>query len=468
MGVEAEIQCFVELGSTLAGKYRVERVIGIGGMGVVVAAQHVRLREPVAIKFLMPDLLRRERQVARFLREARAASRIKSPHVVRVYDVDVRSDGVPYLVMEYLVGGTLSHLLKSQGQLTPARTVDLILEGCEAIAEAHALGIVHRDLKPANWFLALGAGELETVKILDFGISKFVAAEDSLDATTGAGLLGSPPYMSPEQLSRPELVDARSDIWSLGVMLYRCLAGVLPFPGASVAEISVQVLRNQPIALGNLCAAAAPGLVDAVARCLTTDASARYGSVLELGRALVPYGTERATRALAVIEAVSRLDTRIKTSPTKSDAEALPYTLSAGGSTGARATHASNQPRARTKLWAGVVLAAAGVVLGRHFFAERGGSWAHSPGRRGQAASAPAERSATLAPAPTTSASVLASPSAASGADAASSLVPRGQPPSSARRRERRRALSAPRSTAEPAVSVTSTPERDPVYDQRK
>src|SRR5262245_30981682 len=198
-----DIESIVKPGDVLAGKYLVERVLGVGGMGVVVAATHTQLDQRVAIKFLLPSMLSNREVVERFQREARAAAKIKSEHVVRVSDVGTLDSGIPYIVMEFLEGGDLGELLSRRGILPIPLAIDYLLEACEALAEAHAAGIVHRDLKPANLFLARRTDETDIVKVLDFGISKqhtgdALMASPSLTKTTD--VFGSPTYMSPEQL----------------------------------------------------------------------------------------------------------------------------------------------------------------------------------------------------------------------------------------------------------------------------
>ena len=229
-------------GDVLAGKYRVERVLGSGGMGVVVAAMHLTLQERVALKFLLPEGAKKEETVTRFLREARAAAKIKSEHVARVSDVGTLESGAPYLVMEYLDGSDLSALLRRDGPLPPRDAVEYVLQACEALAEAHAVGIVHRDLKPANLFLARHAGGAPRIKVLDFGISKLTARDPSMppddpSMTRTRAWLGSPLYMSPEQMRSARDVDTRTDIWALGVILYELLSGKPPFDGETFPEL---------------------------------------------------------------------------------------------------------------------------------------------------------------------------------------------------------------------------------------
>src|SRR5688572_29422387 len=198
----SELAVPVRPGDLLAGKYRVEQVLGAGGMGVVVAARHEQLDERVALKFLLPQCAAHPEVVARFAREGRAAAKIKSKHVARVRDVGTLESGAPYLVMEHLEGRTLASVLEERGQLAIADAVDYLLQACEALAEAHALGIVHRDLKPSHLFLKHRADGSECVKVLDFGISKVgTGTGTGSDITRTEASLGSPLYMSPEQMT---------------------------------------------------------------------------------------------------------------------------------------------------------------------------------------------------------------------------------------------------------------------------
>jgi len=240
LDIAVEISAGVRPGEILAGKYRVERVLGWGGMGVVVAAHHLELDQRVALKFLSPQALASAEIVARFAREARAAVRIKSEHVARVTDVGQLDNGSPFMVMEYLDGVDLSGWLAQKGPLPAEQAVDFVLQACEALAEAHALGIVHRDLKPANLFCIRRADGNLSIKVLDFGISKVTApgaSSSSPDMTGTTVIVGSPFYMSPEQMFSSRGVDARTDIWSLGVVLFELLTGALRFE--SIAELAV-------------------------------------------------------------------------------------------------------------------------------------------------------------------------------------------------------------------------------------
>ncbi len=262
-------------GDVLAGKFRVERVLGAGGMGVVVSAHHLQLDEKVAIKFLLPAAVTKPDVLARFEREARAAVKIKSEHVARVIDVGRLETGAPYMVMEYLEGGDLRSWLKERGAMATEQAAEFVLQACEAIAEAHALGIVHRDLKPANLFCIRRADGLLSIKVLDFGISKVGAgmggSAPELDMTSTGAVVGSPLYMSPEQLKSSKGVDQRTDVWSLGVILYELVAGKPPFVAESITELAIEIATGTPKPLRELKSDVSRGYEDVVARCMVSD-----------------------------------------------------------------------------------------------------------------------------------------------------------------------------------------------------
>jgi eukaryotic-like serine/threonine-protein kinase len=279
----------VKPGDTLAGKYRVERVLGNGAMGVVVAARHVDLDRLVALKFIISQRGGAEEQAARFLREAQAASKLKSEHVGRVMDVGKLEDGAPYIVMELLEGKDLERLLQERGALSVADALTYVLQAAHAVAEAHANGIVHRDLKPANLFLTLGPSDEPLVKVLDFGISKLDRQEANLTRT--GEILGSPLYMSPEQISSSRDVDGRSDVWSLGVILYELLAGpgVTPFQAKTLYAILARIGNDAPTPLETYRPDLPPGLVAVVTQCFEKRPARRYATVSALVAALAPY-----------------------------------------------------------------------------------------------------------------------------------------------------------------------------------
>jgi len=298
-------------GQILAGKYRVERVLGSGGMGVVVAAWHLELEQRVAVKFLHPLALERADTAERFRREARSAAKIRSEHVARVIDVGIMDGGVPYMVMEYLEGHDVSDEMAKVGMLPIADAVDFVLQAIEALAEAHAAGIVHRDLKPANLFIATRADGTRIVKVLDFGISKSLLGGSvaELSLTRTSVLIGSPLYMSPEQMRSAKDVDTRTDIWSLGVILYEMITGRPPYTGDSIPALCASLLSDVPQSMRSLRADVPPELEDIIGHCLAKDRAERYGTVSELARALAQFGSlssqlhvDRASRVLGVTD----------------------------------------------------------------------------------------------------------------------------------------------------------------------
>jgi len=276
-----------ELGQVLAGKYRLVRKLGEGGMGVVFEAEHMRIKQRVAIKMLLPEVLELPDVVSRFEREARAAGQLRSENTARVLDVDVSEEGMPYMVMEFLDGYDLSQILEQRAQLPIELAVDYVLQACNAMAEAHAAGIVHRDLKPSNLFLV--GGERGTVKVLDFGISKVENDKDNRVTATQT-VVGTPLYMSPEQVRSAKHVDARTDIWALGIILYELIAGKTPFEGNMTAAAAA-ICIDEPPPLTQFRQDVPPDLADHIRVCLEKDPSKRYPNVQSLAVAIAPFGT---------------------------------------------------------------------------------------------------------------------------------------------------------------------------------
>jgi serine/threonine-protein kinase len=295
----------VREGDVLAGKYRVDRILGVGGMGVVVAAHHVQLDDRVAIKFLLPEMLGSTECVSRFAREARAAVKIKSEHVARVTDVGKLESGSPYMVMEYLEGEDLSAWI-ARGPLRVEQAVDFVLQACEAIAEAHSLDIVHRDLKPANLFCVKRPGGQPSIKVLDFGISKLGGGPQDVSMTRTTAIIGSPVYMSPEQMTSSKSVDLRTDIWALGVILFELVTGRPPFGGDTVTEVAIHIAMDPTPPPRSLRPDLPPGLDAAITKCLEKDRARRFQNVRELACALVEFGSKRAGRSFEEIDATLR------------------------------------------------------------------------------------------------------------------------------------------------------------------
>jgi serine/threonine-protein kinase len=272
-------------------------------MGIVVAATHLQLRQRVAVKLLVGGATRQA--VKRFLREAWAAARLQSEHVARVLDVGPLETGAPYMVIEYLEGEDLSKTLRRRGALAISEVVDYVLQASEAIAEAHHLGIVHRDLKPSNLFVATAADGTKTIKVLDFGISKRVDASGSefQTALTQTGqTLGSPLYMAPEQMRSARQVDARADIWAMGVILYQLVTECLPFAPSSMQELVLMMIKDrQPFRPRSHRPDLPQPLEAAILRCLEKDRDRRFASIGDLAEAIAPYGSGEAARSIAEI-----------------------------------------------------------------------------------------------------------------------------------------------------------------------
>ena len=357
----SEPQAPVEVGQILDQKYRVDRILGVGGMGVVVAATHVTLDEKVAIKFLLPDAKANPEVVNRFAREARAASKIKGEHVARVSDVGTLATGEPYMVMEYLQGNDLAAEIEKRGKIPPPEAVSYVLQACSALAEAHGLGIVHRDLKPANLFLTRRPDGTECIKVLDFGISK-MAAPGSNDAglTRTQSSMGSPLYMSPEQMTSSKNVDARADIWSMGVVLYELLSGTSPFLGETLPEVCAKILQETP---APLTSAEIPAeLAAVVQRCLQKSPAARFASMGELAAALVPFANEEGRIAAKRIRRLQGGPDASISRPSLPLVSAPAISVAAPGAVTNASVETSipiNQPRSRTPLF----VALGGVVL---------------------------------------------------------------------------------------------------------
>ena len=381
-------------GELVGGKYRVERMIGAGGMGVVLAAVHEELGQSVALKFILQEGLAGKVSVERFMREARAVARLKSEHVAKVFDVG-RHDDRPYMVLELLEGLDLAKANKLQGPLPVADTVEYVLQSCEALIEAHAAGIVHRDLKPQNLFLTKKLNGAPLVKVLDFGIAKAVgpAAANQLVLTDSSAIIGSPLYMAPEQMRSARTADVRSDIWALGVILYELIGGQLPFDGETVTEVCLHVVNDLPVSLLNLRPGLDERLVSIVMRCLEKDPAVRYQNVAQLASALEAHsrsaqhgGPARPWRSFedtadtgkrdALAEATGPAIAVVKREPDASAAEPLvsdprvrtDITWGQGSTNRPSQTSTGTRPGALLVVVAGLALAAVGAsafFLGR-------------------------------------------------------------------------------------------------------
>ncbi|WP_437642242.1 serine/threonine-protein kinase [Sorangium sp. So ce854] len=403
-------------GELIAAKYRVERVVAIGGMGVVLAARNEDLDQQVAIKILRQDALANQEAVARFLREARTAARLQGEHVARVFDVGTTEGGVPFMVMEFLTGLDLQQVIDTHGPLPIQDAVDYVLQALEAVAEAHAAGVVHRDIKPSNLFLAEHADGTRHIKVLDFGISKGQGLDSPAEPglTSTKQVMGSPGYMSPEQMMAPRTVDGRADVWSVGVLLYTLVTGEQPFQGETVAAVMANILHQPVPRLRDKRSDAPASLERIVARCLERDVSARYANVAKLAQALEPLGSSfaklSASRIQSAIGAASPAGQTLLNSRAAEDSDRL---------SGASWTHTSSRRRSRRKL---LVAAGAAALLAAAIGA---GVWLiGGPRVAPEARSAAAGREPAGAGADAVASAPAATPSAAaaSGATAAAAV----------------------------------------------
>ncbi len=436
----------VKPGDLLAGKYRVERVLGEGGIGIVVAAQHLALDQLVALKFIRTATLGTPQVFERFHREARAAAKLKSDHVARVIDVGtLEGSGVPYIVMEYLEGEDLSMVTQSRPLPIP-EAVAYVLQACEAMAEAHAAGIVHRDLKPANLFRTRAPDGSAHIKVLDFGIAKMTAPTTGADAglTHTSALMGSPLYMSPEQLESARDVDERADLWALGAILFELITGRPPFVEDSLPRLCVSILEHDVLAPSQFAPHVPPQLDAVILRCLRKNRDERFSNVSELASALQPFAPAHALDSIRRILSTSRPESTQPGTPIdrsrEEDAEAptargpshpgLAPTLSmpdlagtgpseprawsraeASGPPGERSpTHSPTKSRANVWLGAVVLLALSGIALGAFLVSRHGEAVAVPSASAALPAAPPSAPASSPSPPPATTSALLAEP----------------------------------------------------------
>lgn len=345
------------IGELVDGRYRVLRLLGVGGIGLVYLCRQETLEKPVALKVLRPEYVLHEDLNARFINEARAASAIKSPRIVDTLDVGTLPNGAPYFVMEYVDGETLASLLDRDGRVDLNVALDIARQLAEGLEAAHAAGVVHRDLKPENVFLAHTPEGL-FAKIFDFGIAKVARARKRL--TYAGAVFGTPHYMSPEQ-ARGEEVDARSDLYALGVMLFEMVTGRVPFDGEDPLAVMSQHVDRVPPLMSSITGTALPADLEAiVARCLAKDPRDRYANGAELLRDL---GSLPAWHAEpAPVAAVP--DAPLPSAPSR-----LPSLQSRPETLHAHVVPAGPKPRSKSRWFVGgavLVAAAAGVAFVMH------------------------------------------------------------------------------------------------------
>ncbi|HYO93791.1 MAG TPA: serine/threonine-protein kinase [Polyangiaceae bacterium] len=343
-------------GTLIDGRFEISKVLGSGAMSLVVAARHVQLRQTVAIKLLRAEFADHPDVAARFLREARAAACLRSEHVVSVMDVGTLPSGIPFLIMEHLEGTDLAAHLATHGPLPLERAVEYTLQVLEALGEAHRAGIVHRDLKPANLMLSTRADGSSLIKVLDFGVSKLTGSDLTIeDFTAQSSMLGSPAYMAPEQIKDPSSADARSDIWSLGIIMHELLTGRLPLPARNAPELIAAVCSKAPVPISSLVTLVPLELVGIIGRCLAKDPSSRFASVQDLARALKPF----ARSAMSQVSVERILGARAARAPTPMITPPVEWR----SETQARLTD-TRAARRRHRTWVAVLAAAAGCAVG--------------------------------------------------------------------------------------------------------
>jgi eukaryotic-like serine/threonine-protein kinase len=471
-------QSLLKPGEVLAEKYRVERLIGRGGMAEVYAAHHEILQQTVAIKVLLPSVAESRDASARFLNEARSAARIRGENVATVMDVGTLPGGAAYMVLEYLEGKDLEAYVEERGALPPAEAVEYVLGALQAIAQAHALGIIHRDLKPSNLFLARRPDGSTVVKVLDFGISKVSRGSGQMTidghATASQAVLGSPFFMAPEQARSAKSVDPRADIWAVGVILHRLLTGELPFMGETLTELLLAIVQDTPAPIRQLRPELPEALEAVVLRCLRKSPVERFANVAELATALAPFAAGESTTAVARIGRTLAAHTPAQPFPVPAGIPALAASAPSGGtapgpgtaSSWAEASAARNKKTSlftRGRLLAGgaaTAVAAAVIVVAVSRSAKEPPVTLPAPGATGITQEPTPQ---PLAPAPAASVVLPATePSASSAPSASASEAPSAAPAPSASPARRAGAMPNPPAAAKP---VPGPPKPAPSYD---
>lgn len=459
-------------GDVLVGKYRVERVLGAGGMGVVVAAMHLELQELVAVKFLHPEAIESPEAAARFLREARVAVKIRSENVARVIDVGRLDNGAPYMVMEYLEGEDLAARLL-RGPLPVDVAVDYVIQACSAMAEAHKVGVVHRDLKPANLYIVQRSDGAHIVKVLDFGISK-LSVPDLSDAglTKTSTMMGSPYYMSPEQMRSARDVDVRTDVWALGVIMFELLTAENAFGGTSLPELVANIMTLGPRPLRELNSTVPEGLCSVIYRCLEKDPTQRYQNVADLAQALARFAGRESQITVERLSRVAGVAPMLQQTANSSSVTPSPL-----GATNTSWSETQKTNGSRRSLLVGGVLALAVLGVGA-WFVTRPPTVANTapsaePAKLGAAPAAPPAAPRPSATTESDAREVTASPALVEESQAAAEPAALAEPtkptaaPVSAKRKPMV-ALTRPKPAADQKPNPTPTPAPLPAPEKKQ
>ncbi|MEZ4314645.1 MAG: protein kinase [Polyangiaceae bacterium] len=305
------------VGQVYGGKYRIVRLMGQGSMGAVYEGENVRIRRRVAIKTLHPGMAEKGDTLQRFEREAKAAGHIGSAHIVEVLDMGDLPDGSRYMVMEYLDGVTLQQHIRTSGRLTPQEASPIVQQLLEGLGAAHATGIIHRDLKPANVFLVRQPGRPDFVKILDFGVSKFSVLSEEMSMTRTGAVLGTPYYMSPEQAKGARGTDARSDLYAVGVILYECITGQVPFSADTFNELLFRIVLESPPPAESFVPDLSPEMAAIIRKSMAREPADRYQTAGELKQALAEWSANAEADATPNFDGLTTMDAKtvMRTSP---------------------------------------------------------------------------------------------------------------------------------------------------------
>ncbi|NUO53133.1 MAG: protein kinase [Polyangiaceae bacterium] len=444
-------------GAVLANKFEVVSILGRGGMGVVVEAFHRTLGQRVALKFLQGGLAKDASAVSRFFREARAAATLGSEHVVRVLDADWLSTGEPFLALELLEGHDLSGELREKGRLAVEDAVLFILQACEALELAHQKGIVHRDIKPANLFLTRAVDGAPLVKVLDFGVAKVRKSGDGTGTTDPSAIVGSPRYMSPEQLQASGSVGPQADVWALAVTLFELLTGGVPFQGDNLLEICAAIVSGPARRLDEVRADVPAGLADALSRALEKDLSVRTPSILSFAEAIAPFAGEAGISRIARLRRIARASQP----PPPTSSIRIPHLSQAAGadSTLAASSLGSSRAATRSTTWPWLVGAAAVLAIGVALFVTR--EHPVEPGAAsGRATQTPVPEAVVTATAEPTVTQALPIPSASTELAATEAPVVSATPNEATHPSPKTR--SAP--GAQPATAGTTRPSSSPIH----